>query len=119
MVAAPPLEPGDSQAGLLFVDDEVNILKALTRLFRSEPVRVYTAQSGEEALSLLETEPIEVIVSDQRMPGLCGVELLAKVRERRPEVLRMMLTGYTNMEVAIDALTEEQQKYLSSWELGT
>jgi putative nucleotidyltransferase with HDIG domain len=106
MAAAPPLEPGDPQAGLLFVDDEVNILKALTRLFRSEPVRVYTAQSGEEALTLLETEPIEVIVSDQRMPGLCGVELLAKVRERRPDVLRMMLTGYTNMDVAVDAINQ-------------
>jgi response regulator RpfG family c-di-GMP phosphodiesterase len=90
--------------GLLFVDDEVNILKALKRLFRNEPVHVYTAQSATEALTLLDRESIEIVVSDQRMPGLSGAELLAKVRERKPEILRMMLTGYTNMDVAVEAI---------------
>ncbi len=90
--------------GVLFVDDEVNILKALTRLFRSEPVRVHTAGSGDEALALLATQPIRVIVSDQRMPGMPGVKLLAKVRERWPDVVRIMLTGYTEIDVAVEAI---------------
>lgn len=90
--------------GLLFVDDEVNILKALTRLFRTEPFPVHTASSGEEALEVLARQPIEIIVTDQRMPGLSGVELLSAVRERRPDVLRMMLTGYTDLGVALDAI---------------
>jgi putative nucleotidyltransferase with HDIG domain len=89
---------------VLFVDDEVNILKALSRLFRSEPVRVLTAGSGDEALGVLEREPIRVIVSDQRMPGLPGVKLLAKVRERWPDVVRIMLTGYTEIDVAVEAI---------------
>lgn len=106
MAPITPPRDGESHPGLLFVDDEVNILKALTRLFRNEPVRVYTAQSGEEALELLEKEPVEIIVSDQRMPGLSGVELLARVRERWPEMLRMMLTGYTDMGVAVGAINQ-------------
>ena len=63
---------------MLFVDDEVNILKSLARLFRAESVRVFTASSASEALALLATEPIHVIVSDQRMPGMTGAKLLAR-----------------------------------------
>ncbi len=101
METSTPLDP---QPGLLFVDDEVNIAKALARLFREEPIRVFTAASGSEALELLEREPIQVIVSDHRMPGISGIELLAQVRERWPEVVRMMLTGYTNVDIALDAI---------------
>jgi putative nucleotidyltransferase with HDIG domain len=90
--------------GVLFVDDEVNILKALVRLFRAEPVRVFTASSAQEALALLGSEPIQVVVSDQRMPGTTGVHLLAQVRERCPDVVRILLTGYTEIAVAIEAI---------------
>ena len=90
--------------GVLFVDDEVNILKALARLFRQEPVRVYTASSANEALALLGGESIQVVVSDQRMPGVPGVKLLAQVREHFPEVVRIMLTGYTEIDVAVEAI---------------
>lgn len=96
--------PEDDRAGLLFVDDEVNILKSLTRLFRQEPVRIFTASSGGEALELLDQNPIEVVITDQRMPGISGIELLATVRQRWPDVLRMMLTGYTDVGVAVDAI---------------
>ena len=96
--------PAAEGAGLLFVDDEVNIVRALERLFRDEPVRIYTAASGSAALELLEREPIEIIVTDYRMPGMCGIELLAQVRERWPDVLRMMLTGYTNLDIALEAI---------------
>ena len=89
---------------MLFVDDEVNILKSLARLFRAEPVRVLTASSAPEALALLGSEPVQVVVSDQRMPGTTGVKLLAQVRERRPDVVRILLTGHTEIGVAIEAI---------------
>jgi putative nucleotidyltransferase with HDIG domain len=96
--------PSSDTPGVLFVDDEVNILKALTRLFRQEPLRVYTASSAGDALALLASEPIQVVVSDQRMPGVTGVKLLAQVREQFPEVVRIMLTGYTEIDVAVEAI---------------
>jgi len=89
---------------VLFVDDEVNILKSLARLFRAEPVRVLTASSAPEALALLGSEPVQVVVSDQRMPGTTGVKLLAQMRERRPDVVRILLTGHTEIGVAIEAI---------------
>ncbi len=102
-----PCEPAE-KPGVLFVDDEVNILKAIVRLFRKEPVRVYTASSAAQALAILESESIQVVVSDQRMPGTPGVKLLALVRERFPEIVRIMLTGYTEIDVAIEAINQGQ-----------
>jgi response regulator RpfG family c-di-GMP phosphodiesterase len=96
--------PTRADAGVLFVDDEVKILKSLSRLLRSEPVRVHTASSAEKALEILEKEPIQVVVSDQRMPGRSGVDLLTQVRTSFPEAIRMMLTGYTEIEVAVEAI---------------
>ncbi len=89
---------------VLFVDDEVNILKALQRLMRSEPVNVVCSSRGTEALELLEKTGAQVVVSDQRMPEMSGVDFLSQVRERRPDVVRMMLTGYTEMDVAVEAI---------------
>ena len=89
---------------VLFVDDEVNILKALQRLMRSEPVNVVCSSRGTEALELLEKTGAQVVVSDQRMPEMSGVDFLSQVRERRPDVVRMMLTGYTEMEIAVEAI---------------
>jgi len=94
------------QPGVLFVDDEVNILKALARLFRTEPVRVLTASSAAEALALVASEPIQVVVSDQRMPGTTGVRLLAQIREQRPDVVRILLTGHTEIALAIEAINQ-------------
>lgn len=102
------LQLGDALAmadhTILFVDDEVNILKALRRLTRHETWNVVTASRGREALELLERQPAQVVVSDQRMPEMCGVDLLQAVRDRWPDVVRMMLTGYTEMNVAVDAI---------------
>jgi putative nucleotidyltransferase with HDIG domain len=89
---------------VLFVDDEVNILKALQRLLRMEDMHVLTASRATEALELLERNPTQVVVSDQRMPEMSGVDFLAVVRERHPDMVRMMLTGYTEMNVAVDAI---------------
>lgn len=103
MTAAPS---ANDLPGVLFVDDEVNIRRALMRLFRNEPVRVEQAESAEQALAILEHEPIQVVVSDQRMPGMSGVKLLSRVRERWPEIIRMMLTGFTEIDVAIEAINK-------------
>ncbi len=89
---------------VLFVDDEVNILKALQRLLRVEDMNVLCASRASEALELLEKHPTQVVVSDHRMPEMAGVDFLAQVRERYPDMVRMMLTGYTEMNVAVDAI---------------
>lgn len=89
---------------VLFVDDEVNILKAVQRLLRHEPWTVLTASRASEALELLERSPAQVVVSDQRMPEMSGVDLLSAIRTRHPDVVRMMLTGYTEMNVAVEAI---------------
>jgi response regulator RpfG family c-di-GMP phosphodiesterase len=98
--------PANELPGVLFVDDEVNIRRALVRLFRNEPVRVEQAESAEQALEILEREPIQVVVSDHRMPGMSGVRLLSQIRERWPGIIRMMLTGYTEIDVAIQAINK-------------
>ena len=92
------------QHTVLFVDDEVNILKALQRLLRTEDMNVLCAARAAEALDLLEKHPTQVVVTDQRMPEMSGVDFLAHVRERQPDIVRMMLTGYTEMKVAVDAI---------------
>jgi putative nucleotidyltransferase with HDIG domain len=89
---------------VLFVDDEVNILKAVQRLLRHEDMEVLCASRASEALELLGRQPAHVVVSDQRMPEMTGVDLLAAIRERHPEIIRMMLTGYTEMNVAVEAI---------------
>ncbi len=93
---------------VLFVDDEPNILKSLGRLFRFEGLDVLTAASPEEGLKLLQDHPAQVVVSDQRMPTMTGVDFLEQVRERHPSSVRMMLTGYTDMEIAVDAINRGQ-----------
>jgi response regulator RpfG family c-di-GMP phosphodiesterase len=89
---------------VLFVDDEVNILKALKRLLRNEDMNVLCASRGHEALELLDQHHAQVVVTDQRMPEMSGVDLLSQVRERHPDMVRMLLTGYTEMNVAVDAI---------------
>ncbi len=89
---------------VLFVDDEVNILKAIQRLLRQGSWNVLTASRPQEALELLDKTAAQVVVSDQRMPEMSGVDFLSAVRERHPDVVRMMLTGYTEMNIAVEAI---------------
>jgi putative nucleotidyltransferase with HDIG domain len=91
---------------VLFVDDEVNILKALQRLLRNEPIEILTASTPSEAFELIEHAEPQVIVSDQRMPEMSGVDFLAAVRDRHHDVVRMMLTGYTDMTIAVEAINK-------------
>ncbi|WP_249115560.1 HD domain-containing phosphohydrolase [Azoarcus sp. L1K30] len=89
---------------LLLVDDEANILSSLRRLFRPEGYRVLTAESGDEALELMAAEKVDVILSDMRMPGMTGAQLLAAAFERWPDTMRILLTGYADMSSTIDAI---------------
>jgi response regulator RpfG family c-di-GMP phosphodiesterase len=93
---------------VLCVDDEPSILSALRRVLRAEGCRLLTANGGEEALSLLATEPVDVVVSDMRMPGMNGAELLTKVRENWPHTARILLTGYADMDATIAAINNGQ-----------
>jgi len=89
---------------ILFVDDETNILNALKRLMRREPWTVHTATRASDALQLLENHACQVVVSDQRMPETCGADLLASLRHNYPDMVRLMLTGNSDMQVAVDAV---------------
>jgi response regulator RpfG family c-di-GMP phosphodiesterase len=92
---------------LLLVDDEENILRALTRLLRRDGYRILTAAGGEEALTLLEQNPgVGVILSDQRMPTMCGSEFLRVAKERFPDTVRLILSGYTELKSVTDAINE-------------
>lgn len=89
---------------LLAVDDEPNILAALRRLFRPTGWRVLTAGHAEGALSLLATEPVNAVLSDMRMPGMDGVQLLERVSQGWPGTARLLLTGQADLNSTIDAI---------------
>ncbi|MGH8454597.1 MAG: response regulator [Nevskiales bacterium] len=90
---------------ILFVDDEPRILTTMRILFRRS-YDVLVAASGAEALELLRTHPVDVIVSDQRMPEMTGIELLRRARELRPNAMRVLLTGYSELNAIIGSINE-------------
>jgi DNA-binding NtrC family response regulator len=90
---------------LLFVDDEERIVNLLRMMFRSE-YQVLTATSGKEALEILAKHRVEVLVSDQRMPGMVGVELLAEARKRSPATMRILLTGYSDLAAIVGSVND-------------
>ncbi|MBW6493875.1 MAG: EAL domain-containing protein [Burkholderiaceae bacterium] len=91
---------------LLLVDDEENIVAALRRLLRRSGYRILTASSGPEGLEVLAREQVDVIVSDQRMPGMTGVEFLRRVKAIHPDTVRVVLSGYTELRSITDAINE-------------
>lgn len=94
------------QRTLLLVDDEENILSALKRLLRRDGYRIVTADSGAQGLLRLAEQEVDVIVSDQRMPGMTGVEFLHRAKALYPDTLRLVLSGYTELQSIIDAINE-------------
>lgn len=91
---------------VLFVDDDQKILNAISRQFDDE-LEFETALGPAEALEMIDDEgPFAVVVSDMRMPGMTGIELLKRVREISPDTVRMMLTGYADLKATIDAVNE-------------
>ncbi|MBN1824659.1 MAG: response regulator [Candidatus Eisenbacteria bacterium] len=91
---------------VLFVDDDPHLLKGLRRSMREEPFRVLLAKDGAAALGVLDEHEIDVLVTDQEMPGLKGTMLLDLVRTRYPDVIRILLTGNANLDVALQAINK-------------
>jgi signal transduction histidine kinase len=90
---------------LLIVDDEREILKSLRRQFRRD-YDVYTAESADEAYSIMLQTPIHVIISDQRMPGVSGSEFFSRVKDDFPDAMRLLLTGYADIQAVISAVND-------------
>lgn len=93
------------KATLLFVDDEQRVVNLLRMIFRDD-YHVLTANSGAEALDLLGRQPVDVVVSDQRMPDMLGIELLQQVAARWPSTMRMLLTGYSDLTAIVGSVNE-------------
>jgi len=89
---------------ILLVDDEKNILRSLKRLFTEEGYTIFTAESGEQGLEIMKNENVDMIISDQKMPGMQGLEFLEKTVDDYPEVLRIILTGNAELHDAIRAV---------------
>jgi len=91
---------------ILCVDDEESILSSLNRLLRKEGYKILTASSAKEGLKLLEENKVNLVITDQRMPEMDGAHFLAKVRESYPTVIRIMLTGYTDVDAIADSINK-------------
>lgn len=89
---------------ILFVDDEIQILKALKRLFLQSDYRIFLAESGQEALQILEREEIDLLATDMRMPGMDGFKLLTIVKEKYPGIIRLIVSGYADEKLIIKAI---------------
>ncbi|MGD9128005.1 MAG: response regulator [Planctomycetia bacterium] len=91
---------------VLLIDDDTNVLHGLARVLRNQPYKLFTARSGEEAMNILKAWSVDVIVSDETMPGMSGTDLLKWVSENCPEVMRILLTGNATTETAIRSINE-------------
>lgn len=102
------------RAKILFVDDDPDLLESLEDALRKKPYDILTTDNAGRALEMLGMHDIDVIVSDERMPGLVGSELLTQARVRHPDVVRILLTGQAGMDAIARAVNEGQIfKYLS------
>jgi len=99
--------PPGRPLAILLLDDEEGILESLDLTLRDD-YRVFTARTGAEGLEILEREEIALVISDQVMPGMSGVEFLERVKERRPDTIRMMLTGYADLGSLTRAINRGQ-----------
>jgi DNA-binding NtrC family response regulator len=94
------------QSKVLLVDDSPNILNALLRVFRDEGYKIFTANSGKAALEILKKESIDLILCDENMPEMPGTELLRFARVQYPQMVRIMLTGLFDLELAKTAINK-------------
>jgi two-component system probable response regulator PhcQ len=98
---------------ILLVDDEPNVTAALRRALRSEPYEFLTAVSADEARRILACRPVDVVVSDEQMPGMPGSAFLAEVRVQYPSTIRIILSGHASLDAAVRAINEgEVYRYL-------
>jgi two-component system response regulator HupR/HoxA len=91
---------------ILFVDDEEKVLKSLQRGLMDEPYNLLFATSGKEALKILESNEVNIIVTDMRMPEMSGLELLRIVKEKYPKIVRLVLSGYTQVTTLLTAINQ-------------
>ncbi len=98
--------PTQSKLRVLLVDDESGILSALRRLLRRENYELVTANCGKEALAHLENKPAQLVISDYRMPAMNGIQLLREIRDRWPDTLRIILSGYSEVSAIIAAIND-------------
>jgi DNA-binding NtrC family response regulator len=93
---------------VLIVDDEVGPRNAIGRTLRREGYELYFASGGAEALEIIEQGNIDLVLTDNRMPGMTGLELVKKVREAHPEVVRIIITGYADLDTVREAINEAE-----------
>ena len=105
-LGAPAAHAATRARTLLLLDDEANILTSLKRLLRREGYTILIANNSTEAFELLAAHPVGVVVSDQRMPDMTGTEFLSRVKELYPDTVRMVLSGYTDLQSVIEAINE-------------
>jgi adenylate cyclase len=91
---------------LLLVDDEENILKAIRRALRSINVTILMATSGKQGLAFLDQQPVNLIISDMRMPEMTGAEFLSQAAQKYPDIPRILMTGYSDMESTVQAIND-------------
>ena len=103
-----PRGEAQPEAGLLVVDDDDNVRRALKRVLRRMRCRVFDAPDAETALAVMEREPVQVVVSDYRMPGMSGVEFLRIVKERWPRIQRVLLTGQADSSAIEEAVNRSE-----------
>ncbi len=102
-----------AKARILFVDDEKRVLNAMRGLFRRD-YELFLANSGSDAISIIDDNDIDVIVADQRMPGMTGIEVLAQIKKRSPRTVRILLTGYADPAAIQGSINEgEVFRFLS------
>lgn len=90
---------------VLYVDDEEHNLMSFKATFRIK-YKVYTAISGQDAIEIMNNHPIDIIITDQRMPNMTGVEFLESILDKHPEPMRILLTGYADLNAVIDAVNK-------------
>lgn len=93
---------------ILCVDDEKNILNSLKRLFQEKNISCFTAENAKQGLEILEKNDINVIIADQKMPGMNGIEFLQIVKNSYPHVFRLMLTAYDDFEFLVDSIYKDE-----------
>ena len=91
---------------LLIVDDEPMILKAILRILRNDRYVIFTSENADEGLKLIENREVDLVISDQNMPGMSGLEFLRNVKADHPDTLTIMLTGQTDINVAMQAIND-------------
>jgi DNA-binding response OmpR family regulator len=108
-----PKETGDVQKSILIVDDETSVRELLTRFFEGEQFEVWQAADGNEAMHMVGKRPFDVVVTDLKMPGPDGIEVLRQIRHVSPETVVLILTAYPTPDTTVKALELFSDGYIS------